>query len=570
MSTDRMAEITVHQNTVNQAELTGNVEEFGADVARESAAQAKASAAEALEYRNLSEAWAESSEPPAAAGSRSSKTWAGMAREWAESEKEPDGTAGSKSAKSWAAASEKHAQDAETARANAENERKLSETARAGAAAARAGAEDARDKTAASEAAAKASETAAKDSETKAAASLAQMKVDLKVKADVGSPELIGEPKAPTPEQASNDNRIATTAFVKTEVANLVNAAPSSLDTLKELSSALGDDPNFATTITNLIGTKLGKNENAVSATKAGQDAKGRVIDTTYATLDDLKSAIAASENTLKADRDSVLTEYLPKSGGELTGDLSMKRFDASGAGTESSYTFLRGRAKNNTGGGLSLALGSNGPLQIGSGSSSDAFWESSDNGGNNNLYLTSAGSITLKTNVSTWDAGSTFTFGTDGNLTIPGTVTASRVVNAVYNDMAEFFQKGEETEAGDIIALDEGSPTEQYKKATESSRIVVGVHSDEFGQVMGGMEPPEGEDFVTYNLKHFIPVALAGRVHVRVYGKVAAVDFIVPSDMPGVGRSAKEGESTVNAVGRSLVTDTNENVRRIRILVWR
>ena len=98
----------------------------------------------------------------------------------------------------------------------------------------------------------------------------------------------------------------------------------------------------------------------------------------------------------------------------------------------------------------------------------------------------------------------------------------------------------------------------------------MVGVHSDEFGQVMGGMEPPEGEDFVTYNLKHFIPVALAGRVHVRVYGKVAAGGFIVPSDMPGVGRSAKEGESTVNSVGRALSTDTNENVRRIRILVWR
>jgi hypothetical protein len=46
--------------------------------------------------------------------------------------------------------------------------------------------------------------------------------------------------------------------------------------------------------------------------------------------------------------------------------------------------------------------------------------------------------------------------------------------------------------------------------------------------------------------------------------------DFIVPSDMPGVGRSAKEGESTVNSVGRALSTDTNENVRRIRILVWR
>lgn len=570
MSTDRMAEITVHQNTVNQAELTGSVEEFGADVARESAAQAKASAAEALDYRNLSEAWADSDKAPEEAGTRSSKTWAGVAKEWAESEKEPDNTTGSKSSKSWAGISQRYANAAEVSRVSAESERKLSETARAGAESARTGAEDARDKSAASASAAKASETASKDSETKAAESLAQMNVDLAVKANVESPTFTGEPKAPTPEQASSDNRIATTAFVKAEVAGLVNAAPESLDTLKELSSALGDDPNFATTITNLIGTKLGKEENAVSATKALQDGKGRVIDTTYATLDNMKSAIAASENAIKTDRNTVLTGYLKRSGGELTGDLSMKRFDASGAGTQSSYTFLRSQAKDNAGGGLSLAIGSNGPLALGSGSTVDTFWSSTDNGDNNNLYLTSAGNITLKTNVSTWDAGSTFIFGTDGNLTIPGTMTASRVVNAVYNDMAEFFQKGEETEAGDIIALDDDSPIEQYKKATENSRLVVGVHSDEFAQAMGGMEPPAGEDFVTYNLKHFIPVALAGRVHVKVYGKVKAGDFIIPSDMPGIGRSAGDGDSTVNAVGRALSTDTNENVRRIRILVRR
>ncbi len=570
MSTNGMAEITVHQNTVNQAELTGNVEEFGADVARESAAQSKQSAAEALDSRNLAEAWAESEKAPAAEGTRSSKTWAGVAKEWAESETEPDGNTGSKSSKSWAAVSQGYASKAEASRANAESERELSQTARAGAEAARVGAEDARDKAAASEAAAKESETAAKESETKAAESLAQMNVDLTAKADVESPTFTGEPKAPTPEKAANDNRIATTAFVKTEVANLVNAAPASLDTLKELSSALGDDPNFATTITNLIGTKLGKDENAVSATKALQDGEGREITTTYATLDTLKSAIIAAENAVTADRDSVLTGYLLKSGGELTGDLSMKRYDASGAGTQSSYTILRSQAKNSTGGGLSLAIGSNGPLALGSGSAVDAFWNSWENGDNNNLYLAAAGAITLKTNVSDWESGTAFTFGSDGNLTIPGTMTASRVVNAVYNDMAEFFQKGEETGAGDIIALDEDSPIEQYKKATENSRLVVGVHSDEFGQVMGGMEPPAGEDFVTYNLKHFIPVALAGRVHVKIYGKVKAGDFIVPSDMPGVGRSAKEGESTVNSVGRALSTDNDENVRRIKILVRR
>ncbi len=49
----------------------------------------------------------------------------------------------------------------------------------------------------------------------------------------------------------------ATQSYVTTAVANLVDAAPSTLDTLNELAAALGDDPNFATTIATSIGTKL-------------------------------------------------------------------------------------------------------------------------------------------------------------------------------------------------------------------------------------------------------------------------------------------------------------------------
>jgi predicted RecA/RadA family phage recombinase len=49
----------------------------------------------------------------------------------------------------------------------------------------------------------------------------------------------------------------ATVSYVDTELASLVDSAPTTLDTLNELAAALGDDPNFATTITNLIGTKL-------------------------------------------------------------------------------------------------------------------------------------------------------------------------------------------------------------------------------------------------------------------------------------------------------------------------
>jgi hypothetical protein len=55
----------------------------------------------------------------------------------------------------------------------------------------------------------------------------------------------------------SNNNELVTKQFVDTSIANLVNSAPATLDTLNELAAALGNDPNFATTVTNNIATKL-------------------------------------------------------------------------------------------------------------------------------------------------------------------------------------------------------------------------------------------------------------------------------------------------------------------------
>ena len=59
--------------------------------------------------------------------------------------------------------------------------------------------------------------------------------------------------------QSANDNstKVATTAYTDTAISNLINNSPSALDTLKELSDALGADANFSTTVTNSIATKL-------------------------------------------------------------------------------------------------------------------------------------------------------------------------------------------------------------------------------------------------------------------------------------------------------------------------
>ena len=64
---------------------------------------------------------------------------------------------------------------------------------------------------------------------------------------------------------------VSTIAFVSTAIANLVASSPSTLDTLNELATALGNDPNFATTITTLIGTK----ESAILAGTTSQYWRG-------------------------------------------------------------------------------------------------------------------------------------------------------------------------------------------------------------------------------------------------------------------------------------------------------
>lgn len=78
----------------------------------------------------------------------------------------------------------------------------------------------------------------------------------LALKAPLASPGLTGTPTAPTAAQSTNNTQIATTAFVKSAIAALVASSPAALDTLNELAAALGNDPNFATTMTNALAGK--------------------------------------------------------------------------------------------------------------------------------------------------------------------------------------------------------------------------------------------------------------------------------------------------------------------------
>ena len=78
-------------------------------------------------------------------------------------------------------------------------------------------------------------------------------------KAPLNSPALTGTPTTPTARQGTNNTQIANTAFVMTAIAALVDSSPDALNTLNELAAALGNDPNFATTMTNALAGKQPK-----------------------------------------------------------------------------------------------------------------------------------------------------------------------------------------------------------------------------------------------------------------------------------------------------------------------
>ncbi len=99
---------------------------------------------------------------------------------------------------------------------------------------------------------------------------------------------LTGVPTAPTASSGTNTTQIATTAYVRTAVANLVNSAPGALDTLDELAAALGDDASFATTVTTSIGLKAPIDNPTFTGTVSGitktMVGLGNVLNETKAT----------------------------------------------------------------------------------------------------------------------------------------------------------------------------------------------------------------------------------------------------------------------------------------------
>ena len=120
------------------------------------------------------------------------------------------------------------------------------------------------------------------------------------------SPTFTGTPKAPTPAAGNNTTQLATTAFVQAALTALINGAPATLDTLKEIAAAINNDPNFSTTINNVLALKAPLSSPALTGTPTAPTAAQSVNNTQIATTAFVKSAIAAMVGSAPAALDTL------------------------------------------------------------------------------------------------------------------------------------------------------------------------------------------------------------------------------------------------------------------------
>ena len=310
------------------------------------------------------------------------------------------------------------------------------------------------------------------------------------------------------------------------------------------------------------------------------------------------QTAASQAEQWLEAIQSSdALKGYLALSGGTLTGGIT---FDTSSASTSVGavkslpitykYKSTGGivctdtpiyliPTSQTTDNGSGFAFGGRGCTMLGSGESITNYVQTLTlDGSTESTYITSDQTIKFVTGCNTIANRKESTIDASGNLslvagltvagaitgngsiTASGNITGAKVYNAVFNDYAEFFEKGEETEVGDIVALDLSSDEEKYVKATSSSHVV-GVHSDTYGHILGG------EVSIEESEKTHIPVGLVGRVKTKVLGSVKKGDYIVVSDVPGVGRVYdKNTDDKFDIIGFAIEENLMEEEKLVKI----
>ena len=149
--------------------------------------------------------------------------------------------------------------------------------------------------------------TVADDSHNHVIGNVDGLQAALDLKATLASPTLTGAPIAPTAAANTNTTQIATTAYVQTELTDLIGGAPGTLDTLNELAFAINDDASYASTLTTALATKTAKTSNqSLSSAANAMTISGTTI--TLARGDSTTDTISIPAGYADSDVDSHLS----------------------------------------------------------------------------------------------------------------------------------------------------------------------------------------------------------------------------------------------------------------------
>ena len=129
-------------------------------------------------------------------------------------------------------------------------------------------------------------------------------------------------------------SNLATETYVNTAVSNLVNAAPSTLDTLNELAAALGNDANYATTITTSLGTKVDK----INITSGSVGSATQIPVITYNAQGQITAVSTAALNASSTNTANYLVQR-DSSGNFSAGTISSTRLNSTSVYSDSYYS---------------------------------------------------------------------------------------------------------------------------------------------------------------------------------------------------------------------------------------
>lgn len=144
----------------------------------------------------------------------------------------------------------------------------------------------------------------------------------------IDNANFVGVPTAPTADATTNTTQLATTEFVQAVVALLVDSSPAALNTLNELAAALGNDANFATTMTNALALKAALASPNFTGTPTAPTVAGTTDSSTTLSTTAFVQAVAATKalqpgGLLLSLDGSAPSGYVELDGATITGGVA-------------------------------------------------------------------------------------------------------------------------------------------------------------------------------------------------------------------------------------------------------